>query len=583
MSRNRELAGVFEHLAALLEINDANAFKVNANRRVARVLEDLTEAIENHAAAGTLESLEGIGKGTAVKINEFLQHGVIAEMQALQAEIPEGLVSLLDISGLGPKTVGRLWREADVTDHASLRQAIGDGRLEAMPRMGAKTIANILESLDFAEQAAERISIGRAMPLAEALVAELGAITGVRELQYAGSLRRGRETIGDIDLLAVADDATTLVTAFTTRPDVIKVLAAGDTKASVRLDAGVQVDLRIVDDDAFGAALMYFTGSKEHNVALRERARAMQMRLNEYGLFPDDGQAEAPQQRGVAPVAAATEAEIYAALELPLQPPTLREFWHGPAEAPPALIQTTDIRAELHAHTTESDGHLSLDELIDAARAAGRGVIAITDHSASSVQANGLSVDRLLAQIELVHAARERHPDMLVLAGNEVDIHADGRLDYDDDVLAQLDIVVASPHVSLKQDAGKATARLLAAIEHPLVNIIGHPTGRMIGRRPGLAPDMGVLTAAAASTGTALEINANPRRLDLCDLHVRQALAAGALIAIDTDAHTAEHLNFLRYGVLTGARGGLTADRCVNCFDNDELLAWLADKSSRAI
>jgi DNA polymerase (family 10) len=302
MTANRTLAACFEQIAALLEITGANAFKVNANRKVVRVLEDLDRDIADIAAEGALESLDGVGKGTAARIAEYLDTGAIADLDAMHAEIPEGLIGLLDISGLGPKTVGRLWREADVVDRATLREAIADGRLAAMPRMGAKTIQNITDSLDFAELAAQRTPLGKALPQAELLIEELSQLKGVRRMEYAGSLRRGRETIGDIDLLAVTDDPEGLVEAFSSRSDVLKVLAAGDTKASIRLDGGIQVDLRIVPIEVFGAALLYFTGSKEHNVELRERARSMSLRLNEYGLFPDDGQDEPPQQRNIPPV-----------------------------------------------------------------------------------------------------------------------------------------------------------------------------------------------------------------------------------------------------------------------------------------
>lgn len=579
MSVNRQLAGCFEQIAALMEITGANAFKINANRNVVRVLEDLDRDIADVAAAGELESLAGIGKGTAARITQFLDTGRIDDLETLRRDIPEGLIGLLDISGLGPKTVGLLWREANVTDRTSLKAAIDDGRLASLPRMGPKTIANIADSLAFAERGAERTSIGRALPLAELLATELEAVPGVARVQYAGSLRRGCETIGDIDLIAVTSDASGLVEAFTGRPDVAKVLAAGDTKAAVRLTSDIQVDLRIVDDAVFGATLLYFTGSKEHNVLLRERARAMELRLNEYGLFPDDGDEAPPQQRGIEPIASTTEADIYAALDLPAQPAHLRESVDDPATPPVELIEISDIVSELHAHTTASDGHLTIDELIDAARDRGLGAIAITDHSVSSVQANGLSVERLQAHVTAIHDARSRHPDMLVLAGSEVDIHPDGRLDYDDGVLEQLDIVVASPHASLRQDSARATARLLAAIEHPLVHIIGHPTGRMIGRRPGLEPDMHALVEAAAATGTALEINANPRRLDLRDAHVRTATAAGCRTAINTDAHTHGHLAFLRYGVMTARRGRVTPEACVNCLQPDALLTWLNAKT----
>ncbi len=576
MSDQRTLAAEFDMLAALMEVAGQNAFRVNAVRRVARVLEDFEGDLRTAAAEpGTLESIEGVGKSSAAKIRQWCDLGTIDELETLREDIPVGLVSLLDVSGLGPKTVGRLWREADVTDRATLRAAIEDGRLAAMPRMGAKTIANISDSLEFAEQAAERTSIGRALPLAESLAAELRGLQGVKRVEWAGSLRRGCETIGDIDLLATASDPTQLIQAFTDRPDVTKVLAAGDTKASVRLKAGIQVDLRVVDAAVFGAALLYFTGSKEHNVQLRHAAQTAGLRLNEYGLFKDDGEDTPPQSRGIAPLASTTERDIYDALGLPWHPPELREFRDQLEAPPPDLLELSDIACDLHTHTTASDGHLSIEDMARAAATRGYHTLAITDHSKSSVQAGGLDETRLRGHIEAIREVDASMPEIQLLAGAEVDIHADGRLDYDDDLLAELDIVLAAPHVSLRQSPKDATARLLAAVSHPLVHILVHPTGRIIGRRPGLEPDMDALVEAAAEHGTALEINANPKRLDLRDRHVRLALDAGVPITINTDAHAADHFDFMRYGVLTGRRGGLTAASCINTFSRADLKEWL--------
>jgi DNA polymerase (family 10) len=576
MSDQHELAAAFDMMAAMMEMSGANAFRVAATRKVARVLEDFDGDLRaTSAAKGGLEAIDGIGKSSAERIRDWFDTGNITDLETLRAEIPPGLISLLDVSGLGPKTVGRLWREADVVDRATLRAAIDEGRLTSLPRMGAKTIANISDSLTFAEQAAKRTSIGRALPLAESLIECLSTIKGVGMMEYAGSLRRGRETIGDIDILATAKDPAALVAALTGRDDVTKVLASGDTKASVRLGLGIQVDLRIVEPDAFGAALLYFTGSKEHNVQLRHMAQTRSLRLNEYGLFPDDGEQATPQSRGISPLAAKTEQEIYTALELPWHPPELREERDAIDAPPPTLLELADIRCELHSHTKASDGHLTIHEMAEEAMRRGFHTLAITDHSKSSVQANGLSDDRLRAHIEAIHEVDATLPNIRLLAGSEVDIHADGRLDYDDDLLAELDIVVASPHAALKQPPDEATARLIAAVSNPHVHILGHPTGRMIGRRPGIEPDLHAVASAAAAHGTALEINANPRRLDLRDRHVRIALDAGALIAINTDAHAAEHFDFLRYGVLTGRRGRLTPNECVNAWPQAKLLAWL--------
>jgi DNA polymerase (family 10) len=580
MSMNEDIAKIFEELATLLELTGANGFRVNAHSKVARVVEGLTsdlgELARTDDAIKSLEAIDGIGKSSAQKIVEFAAQGTVTELEKLRASVPDGLREVMKVPGLGPKTVRRLWQEAEIESIEDLEAAIDDGRLEALPRMGRKTIDNIRESIDFMKTAGDRRRLGTAMPIAERLVAAMQAIPGVRKVAYAGSLRRGQETIGDLDLLVTTTDPTAASEAFRTQSGVTKILVAGETKSSVRLEDGIQVDLRVVPEEVWGAALMYFTGSKDHNVALRERAIGRGLRLNEYGLFPDDGEDGPPQQRGVTAIASATETEIYEALDLPWIPPELRvdrdEF---NLEVPDDLITVDAIHAELHSHTTASDGRLTIDELAVAARTAGRTILAITDHSRSSAQANGLDEARLRRHVEAIREADARIEGIRLLAGSEVDIHADGSLDYDDDVLALLDVVVASPHASLRQDPAAATARLCAAARHPLVSIIGHPTGRLIGTRKGLEPDIEKVIAAAIEGGTALEINANPYRLDLRDIHVRAAVDAGCLIAINTDAHRAEHLAFIRYGVMTGRRGRLRNPGCVNTWPDQRLLDWL--------
>lgn len=576
---NSELARIFDEMAAVLELTGANAFRVNAHRRVARVLKDLTVDVSTLAdEPARLVEIDGIGAGSAKKIVEFVRTGRVREHDELLETIPRGLLDLLRVPGLGPKSVKMLWERAGVTDLASLRAACDSGAVAALPRMGAKTVENIAAALDFAARAGERMPLGVALPIAESIVQRLAAVPGAGAVCCAGSLRRGRETIGDIDIIAAGGDPLAIAEAFRTMDGVGQVLAAGPTKVSLRLADGPQVDLRLVEADAFGAALLYFTGSREHNVLLRERAAKRARRLNEYGLFPDDGEAAPPQTRGVAPVAAATEADIYAALDLPYVPPELREA-RGELDAPvPELIEVQDIRAELHAHTTASDGTLSIEQLARAAKGRGFHTIAVTDHSRSSAQANGLSVERLRVHVAAVRAADAAITGISILAGAEVDIHADGSLDYDDDVLAELDIVVASPHAALRQERAKATRRLLAAIEHPLVHVLGHPSGRLIGRRAGLEIDIDTLAAAAAEHDVALEINANWQRLDLRDVHVRAALDKGTLIAINTDFHREGNFEQLRYGVLTARRGGLTADRCINTWTNARLATWLKRK-----
>ncbi len=581
MSRNQALARIFGEMADVLDLLGENAFKVNAHRRVARALEDLAEDAAAMAAEdpAALRALPGFGEATVKKIGEFAALGRIPEHDELLARIPAGLLGVLAVPGLGPKRVRALWQDAGVVDVASLKAKLADGSLAGVPGMGAKTLQNIRESLEFMERSTGRIRLGQALPLGEALVERLRSAPGVQRIGLAGSLRRGRETIGDLDVVASSTDPSALHAALRAQPDTERVLASGDTKTSVRLASGLQVDLRTVEDGQFGAALLYFTGSKEHNIRLRERAQHRGLRLNEYGQFKDDGHA-APQERGAAPVAARTEEDIYAALGLRWMPPELRED-HGELEREPPrdLVRVEDIRADLHTHTTASDGALPIEAMAEEAIRRGLRVLAITDHSRSSAQANGLAIDRLRAHAEAIraHAARVRKR-LVLLAGSEVDILADGSLDYPDDVLAELDVVVASPHSSLKAAPEAATARLLRAIRHPLVHIIGHPTGRLINVREGLAPDMALLVREAREHRTALEVNANSMRLDLRDAHVRMAVDAGALVSINTDAHAAEDFAQLRYGVTTARRGWLPCAQCVNAWETPRLLAWLRSK-----
>jgi len=559
MSRNSELASMFHTMATILEIKGENVFKVNANIKVARVLEDLVEDV---ATIEDVSSIAGIGKSSAMKINQFIATGVMDDYNTLVASIPAGLLDVMRVQGLGPKTARRLWQEAAVTDIPSLREAIGDGRLEALPRMGKKTIQNITESLDFLATNANRTRIGIAMPIANALVNHLQQLKGVSKISFAGSLRRGKETIGDIDILASTSDEQLLAESFCQMPNVEKILAQGQTKCSVRLDAGLQVDLRVVSEHSFGAALLYFTGSKEHNVVLRERAIKQDKKLNEYELSPSN--------------LSETEEVMYEDLGLPWIPPEIRED-RGEFQCTetPSLIMQKDILCDLHCHTTASDGYMSIEELATIAIARGYHTIAVTDHSQSQGQANGLKPDRLRTHIEAIHEVNESMKEITILAGSEVDILPDGSLDYDDELLAMLDIVVASPHAALQQTSADATARLVAAIEHPLVHIIGHPTGRIINKRKGLEPDIPSLVAAAAEHHTALELNANSYRLDLRDTHVRAACVGNALIAINTDAHRPEDFEQLQYGILTARRGWATTSHCINCLEHNELQTWL--------
>lgn len=585
MGLNAQIAGALSETAKLLELNGADAFRIRAYQRAARAFESLPVDAGDLDRKGLLE-LDGVGHKMAEKVEQIAATGTFPELDELREKTPAGLIEVLRIPGLGPKTVRAIWQTLEVETLDDLKKAIDDDSITDVPRMGAKTIENIARAIDFAANAGDRTRLGLAAPLAQLIRERLSDVKGVKRLESAGSLRRGKETIGDLDILAVCDDPAELSQAFCDMPGVDEVLAHGETKSSVRMsipsprggaDARIQVDLRVVPEESWGAALMYFTGSKEHNVRLRERAKKKGLTLNEYGLFPDDDEKDPPQKRGVKPKASKTEETIYKALSVPYIPPELREDrGEFDLDETPRLIEVDDIRSELHAHTTASDGAMSIEELASEAKARGFHTIAVTDHSKSQQVASGLSEERLREHIKAVRAAKVA--GISILTGSEVDIMPDGKLDYDDDLLAELDVVVASPHWSLQQKPKKATERLLKAIEHPLVHIIGHPTGRLINKRGGLEPAMDELIAAAVEHNVALEINCHWMRLDLRDTHVRQAVEAGALIAIDCDVHGAGDFDNIAYGVATGRRGWLTPENVVNTWSKKKLHDWLKAK-----
>ncbi len=572
---NRRIADIFESMADLLELLAENPFRVNSYRKSARAVADLTEPIEQIAQAGRLEEIPGIGKSTAEKITQYLQTGQIKQYDQLKAKVPPKLPELMEIPGLGPKSIAKLWKEAKITSLAELKDALENNRerLTKLGGFGAKKVQQIAESLAFAEQAGGRIRLGDAAELAETLVAAVRRCPGAKRVTPAGSLRRGKETIGDIDILCEASTsaAPKIIDAFAKAPAVQRVLAKGQTKGSVLLDGGVQADIRVVPNKSFGAALAYFTGSKEHNVHMRELAGRKGWKLNEYGLL--DGQKQ---------LAGRNEEGIFKRMEMAFIPPELRED-RGEVEAAlagelPNLIESQDIRGDLHMHTTDSDGHNSLEEMIEACRERGYQYLAICDHSKSEIQANGLDEKRLAAQIEAIRAADKKHKDITVLAGCEVDIFKDGSLDFAADVLAELDFVTASAHSALSQGRKEATKRLIKAIEHPHVHCIGHPSGRLINKRAGMEIDIDELARAAAANDVALEINAHPWRLDLRDVHVRAAISAGARLIIATDAHSIDDLDLMKYGVTTARRGWATAGNVINTYPPSKLKKWLKEK-----
>ncbi len=569
---NAEVARIFEEVADLLEFGGADSFRVNSYRRVARTLAELDEDVRGVAARGALDKLPGVGKASAQKIEEILTTGRLTLLEELRAEVPPTLLALRAVPSLGPKKIAQLWRERGITSLDDLRTAIAAGRLAGLKGFGARTIEQIARGLEFIARCAGRVRLGTAAELAGELRAALAQFAGVLRVEVAGSLRRGRETVGDLDLLCVAEQGEAVVRQFAALACVEEVLAAGVTKGAVRVGVGrgqsLQVDLRVVPAESFGAAWQYFTGSQAHNVRLRERALRRGWNLSEYGLT-----------EGERVIAARTEEEIYAALGLPWIPPELRED-HGEFElcAPPRLLETTDLQGDLHMHTPASDGHSSIEELAAAAAARGYHYICITEHSQSSTIANGLKPERLRRHIADVRAAASRIRGCTVWVGTEVDILADGRLDYPDDLLAELDFVIASIHSGLSGDGAANTRRTLAAIENPYVAAIGHPTGRIINERDAMPLDIDAVIQAAARTGTALEINANDHRLDLKDQHARRARELGATVVINTDAHHTAELEHMHYGVVTARRGGLGPEHVLNTRAASEVAAFVHRK-----
>lgn len=604
MSINEVLAQRLSLIGQMQELLGADKFRAISNERAARVIEGYPLDISTVACdKAKLMEIDGIGPKIADKIVEFCQTGKIKEFDELRGQVPVGLMKLLEIPGLGPKTIRVLWQEGGVEDLAGLKRIMEDGTILKLPRMGDKSVQKLRESLALMQESSKRLPLGMAAHVAERFMSVLRKVDGVEKVETAGSLRRGKDTVGDIDILVAAGKPATVSETFRLIPDVKQVILAGETKSSVRAlikpelgrwddgdqrpqedttSAGggtVQIDLRVIPKESWGAALMYFTGSKEHNVRLRERAQKKGMTLNEYGLFPEDENEIPPQRRGIKALAGKTEEEVYKKLGVAWVPAEVREDrGELDLEQAPRLVEISDILAELHAHTVASDGVMSILELATEAKNRGFHTIAVTDHSKSSAIANGLSVERLKAHIKAVHAARKEIEGITILAGSEVDILADGRLDYADDLLAELDIVVASPHTALSQDAKTATKRIIKAIQNPNVHIIGHPTGRLINRRTGLPLEIAEVIAAAKSHDVALEINAHWLRLDLRDTHVRAAVDAGCKIAIDCDVHERQDFDNLRFGVATGRRGWLTPDLCINAWKARPLHAWLKKK-----
>jgi DNA polymerase (family 10) len=566
--KNQELARQFTRIADALELKGETGFRVLAYRKAARALADLAADIENVEAEGKVQEIPGIGEGIARKVHEYLTTGRMKKYDEVVASLPPGLFAMLEIQGVGPKTVKQLYEKLGVKTPAELKQAIESGRFAQLPGQGDKKGASILHSIRTEEIIGERMYLDEAFELADAVIEHVKRCPRVRQLACAGSLRRGKETIGDIDILATGSPADEIIRHFTTHPRVKNVLAAGGTKASVLLESrgkARQVDLRVLADSEYGAALQYFTGSKDHNVALRALAQQQELKLSEYGLF-----------RGEKRVAGKSEPEVYSRLGLPYIEPELREN-RGEIEAAaagslPALLSPEDIKSDLHIHTSASDGSAGFEETLAACRQRGYTHVAISDHSMSVGYAGGVSTEALLRHCDRVDEFNARTRGIKVLKSSEVDIKTNGALDYPDRVLQRLDLVIASIHQGFKNDA---TRRMCAAIQNPLVHLIAHPTGRIIGRREGYDIDLEQVIECAAKNHKLLEINAFHARLDLSDVWARRAMQAGVRLAINTDAHAPADLGWMRYGVIVGRRAWLTKGDVANCLSYAKLVRLL--------
>jgi DNA polymerase (family 10) len=567
--KNLEIAQLFARMADALELKGESRFRISAYRNASRALAEMAEDVASVYKEGKLREIPGIGEGTAEKIAEYLQTGRMHKYTEVTVGFSEGFMRLLDIPGLGPKTLMLAHERLRVNDLADLKRVLADGSLASLPGMGSQKVDNLLKGVALFEKAHGRIPLGVALPLVAELTAWLQD-RGVTRILPAGSLRRMKETVGDLDILAAGRDGSRIVKQFLESPLTRRVLAAGPTKGSILASFGgldeMQVDLRVVAEESFGAAAAYFTGSKQHNIHLRTLARERDLKISEYGVF-----------RGERMIAGATEEEVYAALKLPWIPPELRED-RGEIEAAaagtlPDLVELRDIKGDLHVHSKYSDGQLTIGEMAEAIRGRGCRYMAITDHSQSAKYAHGMSVERAQAQLEEIRKLNRRFTDFTILAGVEADILADGAIDFPDSLLKRYDVVIASVHSGFTRDC---TARILKAMDHPRVNIIGHPTGRLLSGREGYPVDMERVIAHAAKTRTALEINAYYDRLDLNDAHCRMAKAAGVKCVINTDAHSTEMLQYLALGVGTARRGWLEKMDILNTYPLPRLKDWLA-------
>jgi len=565
--KNKELADLFEKMADILEFKGENPFKISAYRKASRIIGDLTQDIEEIAESGKLKDVPGIGEGMAQKVLEYLKTGKISKFEEVKKGVPDELIAIMDIPGMGPKTLSMLHKEKRISNFSQLEKALEDGSLLGLFGMGEKKIENIKRGIQLLKQSKGRMNLGTAFPVAKRIVETLRQKTGSKKIEWAGSLRRMKENIGDIDILATGPDKERIVHTFTHLQEVKEVLASGKTKASIIAGGGTQIDLRVVEEDSYGAALQYFTGSKGHNIHLRGIAKAKGIKINEYGVF-----------KGNKRIAGKEEKDVYRSLGMDWIEPELRED-RGEIEAAqekrlPKLVQESEIKGDLHVHSKWSDGTSSIEEIAQAAQKRGYQYVAICDHSKSLRIAHGLDESRLKKQIEEIDRINEKLKGFQILKGTEVDILTDGKLDFSEKILEKLNIVVAAVHSGFKQDKGKMTKRIIRALENPFVNMIAHPSGRLLGARDPYEVEMDELMEAAKKYGKALEINAYFERLDLDDVHCRKAKEMGIRVGIGTDAHHLDQMWMISLGVAVARRGWLEPKDVLNTLSLKEILKW---------
>ncbi len=577
-----EVAALLEEIATLMRLAGENDFRAMAFDRAARTIENLDGDINQYIEKQTLTTLKGIGNSIAEDLYIYAETGSIPVREKLLEQVPSGLFSWLKISGLGPKKIFKIHKALNITEITELKDRCKDGSVASLPGLGQKSAENILKSIRWMEQFAERCRVDEAEIIADSFVGILSDAEGVEQVSVAGSLRRASETIGDIDILVAAQEvhSENIMERFVRNSEVVEVLGRGTTKSSVRTGEGRQVDLRIVDPEHYPAALMYFTGSKEHNVAMRQRARTRNLQLNEYGLFHQNADNQADFNR---PLPVDSETDIYRHLNLAYIPPELREG-HGEFELAeggisPDLVELRDLQGIIHAHTTWSDGKRSIREMAKACTRRGYRYLAITDHSRTAAYAGGLTVDRVYEQWKEIDVINneyaQRGTDFYILKGIESDILSDGKLDYPDEVLKGFDLVIGSVHFGLENPPDKMLDRLMRAAAHPHLHMLGHPTGRLLLQREGSKADLNRLIPFAAEHNTAIEINANPRRLDLDWRYGRKAREVNLMSAVCPDAHSEEGLDDVRYGIGTARKAGFPAQRILNTFSLEELMKRL--------